>query len=85
MTTLHMQLDFPMLKGPLRPSNSTICSAKRPQKAPKIPRICAHWPPTAPNQKQTISWATWLKTRFRVHQIHPQPPTFGGFHPSELP
>ena len=37
-----------------------------------------HWPMTAPNQKQAISWATWLKTRFRVHLIHMQP-TFGGF------
>ena len=85
MATLHMQLDFPVLKGPLGLSNSTICSANRPQKAPKIPRICAHRPPIAPNEKHTISWATWLKTRFRVHLIHPQRPTFGGFHPSKLP
>ena len=82
---VHMQLDFPVPNGPLEPSNSTIFSTKCPQKAPKISRICAHWPPTAPNQKQTISWATWLKMRFRVHLIHPQPPTFGGFHPSTLP
>ena len=60
-------------------------SANYPQKAPKSPRICAHWPPTAPNQTQAICWATWLKTRFRAHLIHPQPPTFGGFHPSKLP
>ena len=60
-------------------------SANHPQMAPKSPRICAHWPPIAPNQKQTISWATWLKMRFRAHLIHPQPPTFGGFHPSKLP
>ena len=85
MATLHMQLDFPVPKGPLGPSNSTICSVKRPQKAPKSPRIGAHWPPTTPNQKQTISWAACLKTRFRVHLIHPQPPTFGSFHPSKLP
>ena len=85
MATLHMQLEFPVLKRPLGPSNPTICSAKHPQKAPKIPRICAHWPPTSPNQKQTISRATRLKMRFRVHLIHPQPPTFGGFHPSKLP
>ena len=51
-------------------------SANRLQKAPKYPRICAHWPPTAPNQKQTITWATWLNTRFRGHLIHLQPPTF---------
>ena len=51
MATLHMQLDFLVPKGPLGPSNSTICSANHPQKAPKIPRFCAHWPQTAPNQK----------------------------------
>ena len=32
-----------------------------------------------------ISWATWLKTRFRAHLIHPHPPTFGGFQPSKWP
>ena len=26
MATLHMQLDFPVLKGPLEPSNSTLAS-----------------------------------------------------------
>ena len=29
--------------------------------------------------------ATWLKMRFQGHLPHPQPPTFCGFHPSELP
>ena len=58
-------------------------SANHPKKAPKSRRICARWPPAAPNQKQTISWATWLKTRFPVHQIHLQPPTFGGLHPPQ--
>ena len=38
MATLHMQLDFPLLKGPLGPSNSTIYSAHRPQKAPRKPQ-----------------------------------------------
>ena len=32
-----------------------------------------------------LSLATWLKMQFRGHLIHPQPPTFCGFHPSELP
>ena len=41
--------------------------------------------PTATNQEQAISLATWLKMRFRGHLLHPQPPTFCGFHPSELP
>ena len=51
MATLHMQLDFPVPKGPLGPSNSTICSAKRPQKAPKMPRICAHLAADSPKPK----------------------------------
>ena len=33
MATLHMQLDFRVPKGPLGPSNTTIC----PQTAPKMP------------------------------------------------
>ena len=73
---------LPCAKGPFRALKLHNMSANCPQKAPKNPRICAHWPPTAPNQKQTISW---LKTRFRAHLIHPQPPTFGGFQPSKLP
>ena len=38
MATLHMQLDFPVLTGPLGPSNFTICSAKRPPKRPQNPQ-----------------------------------------------
>ena len=34
MATLHMQLDFPALKGPLGTSSSTICSTKA-RKGPK--------------------------------------------------
>ena len=56
---------------PLGPSHCTICPQNRPQKAPKSPRICAHRPPAAPNQKRTISRATWL----RADLIHPQPPS----------
>ena len=55
------------------------------QKGPKSPKFCADWLATATNQDQAISLATWLKTRFRGHLAHPQPPTFCGFHPSELP
>ena len=60
-------------------------SRKRPKKAPGSPKFCVDWLPTATNQEQAISLATWLKTRFRRHLVHPQPPTFYGFHPSELP
>ena len=75
---------LPRAKGPSRALKLHNMFANRPQKAPKSPRICAHWPPTTPNQKQTISWATWLKTQFPAHLICPRPPTFGGFHPSKL-
>ena len=66
------------------PSNSTICprnGPKRRQKAPKTAQ-CA---PAPRNQARTVSWATWLKIQFRGHLVHPQPPTFCGFHPSESP
>ena len=40
MATLHMQLDFPVLKGPLGPCNSTIClRTPPPPKAPKFVHI----------------------------------------------
>ena len=61
-------------------------SRKRPKKATRSPKFCVDWlATTATNQEQAISLATWLKTRFRGHLIHPQSPTFCGFHPSELP
>ena len=60
-------------------------SRKPPKKAPRSPKFCADWRATATNQEQAISLATWLKMRFRGHLVHPQPPTFCGFHPSELP
>ena len=51
MATLHMQLDFPVPKVPLGPSNSTICPRTSPKSPPESPKICAHWPLTAPNPK----------------------------------
>ena len=66
------------------PFNSTICprdGPKRRQKAPKS-APCA---PTARNQEQAVSWATWLKPEFRGHLVPPQPPTFCGFQASESP
>ena len=54
---------------------------KRCQKSPKNSAICTN----PRNQARTVSWATWLKIRFRGHLVHPQPPTFCGFHPSEWP
>ena len=84
VATLHMQCHFPVSKSPLVPFNSTICprnGPKRRQKAPKSAQ-CA---PTPRNQERAVSWATWLKTEFRGHLVHPQPPTFCGFHASKSP
>ena len=56
------------------------------QKDPRSPKFGADWLATSTNQEQAISLATWSKTRFRGHLVHPQPPTFCGlFPPSELP
>ena len=66
------------------PRVPTICprnGSKRRQKAPKSAQ-CA---PTPRNQERAVSWATWLKTKFRGHLFHPQAPTFCGFQPSETP
>ena len=79
-----MRLDFLVTKGPLVRSNSTICprnGPKRRQKAPKTAQ-CA---PAPRNQERAVSWATWLKIRFRGHLVHPQPPTFYGFEASDSP
>ena len=82
--TLHVRLDFTVTKSSLSPPNSTICprnGPKRHQKAPKSAQ-CA---PTPRNQELAVSWAAWLKTEFRGHLVHPEPPTFCGFQASELP
>ena len=45
MATLHGQLDFPISKSPLGPSNSIICpgnSPKRPSTAPNLCRLAAN-------------------------------------------
>ena len=84
VATLHVRLDFTVSKSPLVPFNSTICprnGPKRRQKAPKSAQ-CA---PTPRNQARAVSWATWLKSEFRGHLVHPQSPTFCGLHPSESP
>ena len=84
MATFHVRLAFPVSKSPLVPFNSTICprnGPKRRQKAPKSAQ-CA---PAPRNQARAVSWATWLKSEFRGHLVHPQPPTFCGFQASESP
>ena len=37
------------------------------------------------NQERAVSWATWLKTEFRGHLVHPRPPTFCSFQASHSP
>ena len=85
MAILHRKPDFPMPKGPLGPSNSTICLRTAPERLAKGLEFMHIGHRQRQNQKKTTSRATWLKTRFPAHQIHPQPPTFGGFHPSKFP
>ena len=49
VATLHMQQDFPVPKGPLRPSNATICrrtATKRPPKALELVYIGRRHPGT---------------------------------------
>ena len=49
MATLRMQLDFPLQKGPLGPSNSTICprtALKGPPKASEFVHIGLQQPQT---------------------------------------
>ena len=84
VATLHVRLDLTVSKSPLVPFNSTICprnGPKRRQKAPKFAQ-CA---PTPRNQAWAVSWATWLKSKFRGHLVHPQSPTFCGFQVSKSP
>ena len=84
VATLHVRLDFTVSKSLLVPFKSTICPRNRPKRCQKAPKS-AQCALTPRNQARTVSWATWLKIQFRGHLVHLQPPTFGGFHPSESP
>ena len=84
MATLHVRLDFTVSKSPLVPFNSTICPRNGPKRCQKAPKT-TQYAPTLRNQARTVSWATWLKIRFRGHLVHPQPPTFCGFQASQSP
>ena len=57
-------------------------TAQKGAEKPQKPAQCA---PTPRNQARGVFWATWLKSEFRRHLVHPQPPTFGGFQASESP
>ena len=84
MTTLHVRLDFTVSKSSLVPFNSTICPRNGPKRRQKAPKTRAMRTNT-PKPTRGVSWATWLKSEFRGHLVHPQPPTFGGFQASESP
>ena len=77
-----MPIDFLAIKGPLVPSNSTICPSNGPKRRQKALETvqCA---PASRNQERAVSWATWLKNEFRGHLVQPQAPTFCGFQASE--
>ena len=77
-------LDFTVSKSPLVPFNSRICPRNGPKRREKSPKS-AQCAPTPRNQARAVSWATWLKSEFRGHLVHPQPPTFCGFQASESP
>ena len=84
--TLHMRLDLLESNSPLVPSDDTICPKNTPKRPPpkKGPRICPVWMQAAPNQERAVSWATWLKTPFQGHVVHPQP-LDGKRHPIQPP
>ena len=84
MATAHVRLDFALSKSPLVPFNSTICPRNGPKRCQKALKSAAS-APIPRNQARAVSWAMWLKIRFRGHLVHPHPPTFCGFHPSESP
>ena len=82
--TFHVRLNRPLTKNLLLPSSSTICRRNGPKMAKNglnVRCLC----PASLKQEQAVSWATWLKTEFRGHITHPQPPTFCGFQASKLP
>ena len=82
--TLHVQLDFPMSTSSLRPSNSTICPGNGPKRPPEAPNfVQIGW--RRPQTRAGHIFGYMAETRFRGHLVHPQPPTFCGFHASELP
>ena len=84
VATLHVRLDFTVSESSLVPFSSTICPKNGPKRRQKAPKSapCA---PTARNQEQAVSWATWLKSEFRGHLVHPQTPTSCGFQGAESP
>ena len=84
MSTLHVRLDFTVSKSSPVPFNSMICPRNGPKMRQKAPKS-AQCAPTPRNQAGAVSWALWLKIRFRGHLVQPQSPTFCGFQASQSP
>ena len=73
--TLHVRLDFPVSTSSLRPSNSMICPGNGPKRPPEAPNADSH--------KPRIGHIFGYMAQNAIPRA--QPPTFCGFHPSELP
>ena len=84
MAKCHLQLDFNVSKSPLVPFKSMICPRNGPKRRQKA-RKSAQCAPTPRNQARAVSWAAWLKIRFRGHLFHLHPPNFCGSQTSESP
>ena len=83
LRTLHVRLDFLVTSRPLLPSTSVICPRKKPPNGQKCPKLRSTYVTLPQNQERAVSWATWLKTKFRGHLVHPQPLNFCRFQASQ--
>ena len=83
--TIHVRLKFLVTKSPLLPSNSAICPRNGPKMAKIGPKLRAAFVTAPQNQEGALSWATWLKTKFRGHLVHPQTPLLVVFKPQNYP
>ena len=81
----HGKSQNALKRGPFMPSNSTTCPRNDAKQSEKWPRLRTAFVKLPQNQGQAASWTTWLKTKFRGHLVHLQPPTFCGFQPSKSP
>ena len=75
----HVRLDFPVSTSSLPPSNSMICPGNGPKRPPQAPN--------ADNHKPRIGHIFGYMAQNAIPRapIPPEPPTFCGFHPSNLP
>ena len=64
--TPHVRPEFLVTKSPFLPSNSAICPRNGPKRAENGVGV-----KQPQNQERAVSWATWLKTKFPGHLVHP--------------